>query len=167
MTMTLPASPPAKSAAIDSILRIVIVLFGAIEGITSISDLSLLFGDISKLPSPTSIALHPLLGFAAVAFALMGKLRSGIAALAVWWLTQWVGELPYLIRDGITMTASTFVNAHEILKSIIQPIIGAGAFAAAWFNRHLMAATIAVTLPTLFNAAGIAGFAISVMLYGF
>ena len=46
-------------------------------------------------------------------------------------------------------------------------MIGCGAIAAAWFNRHLTAATLAVTLPTLVNAAGIAAFAISVMMYGF
>ena len=57
MTMALPASPPAPapSSALDQVLRIVILLFGAIEGILHVSDLSILSGDIRCVA-----CLHPL-----------------------------------------------------------------------------------------------------------
>ena len=162
MTMVLPASSPApaRSSELDQVLRIVILLFGAIEGILHVRDL---------IPSGNINAsmLHPLLGFAAVAFALSKKLRLGIAALALLALVQWANEAPYLIRDGISWSGSTLLNAEAVFRTVIQPIIGCGAIAAAWFDRHLTAATLAVALPTLAQAAGITAFAISVMLYGF
>jgi hypothetical protein len=162
MTMVLPASPPApaRSSELDQILRVVILLFGAIEGILHVRDL-IPSADISVS------ALHPLIGFAAVAFALTKRLRLGIAALALLALVQWANEAPYVIRDGISWSGSTFLNAEVIFRTMIQPIIGCAAIAAAWFNRHLTVATLAVVLPTLVKAAGIAAFAISVMLYGF
>lgn len=177
MTMTLPATTPAAapSAALDQVLRIVIVLFGAIEGILHLSDLSVFSGDIARIPGTdpeglmmlTATVLHPVLGFAAVAFALMKRLRLGIAALAVLALAQWVSDVPSIMREGFELTGSAFLNAEGILRTFVQPVIGVGAMAAAWFNRHLTAATLAVILPTLANAAGIAAFAIGVMMYGF
>jgi len=170
MTMALPASPPApaSSAALDQVLRIVIVLFGAIEGILHFSDLSILLGGRPGDPVLlATAALHPILGFAAVGFALAKKLRLGIATLAVLALAQWASDAPPIISDGVTFSASAFLNADAIFRSFIQPVIGCGAIAAAWFNRHLTAATLAVTLPTLANVAGIAAFAIGVIMYGF
>jgi hypothetical protein len=54
-----------------------------------------------------------------------------------------------------------------VFKTIIQPLVASVALMAAWFSRYLAAATIAVMLPTLVDAAGVAAFAISVILYGF
>lgn len=177
MTMTLPAATPAAapSAALDQILRIVVFLFGAIEGLLHLSDLSILSGDIAKIPGTdpeglmflAAIVLHPILGFAAAGCALTKNLRYGIAALALLALMPWAKDLPSLIREGFQWSGSTYLNADAIFRTAIQPVIGLGALGAAWINRHLTAATLALTLPTLAKAAGIAAFAISVMLYGF
>jgi hypothetical protein len=177
MTMPLPATTPANapSAALDRVLRIVVFLFGMIEGILHLSDLSILSGDITRIPGAdpeglmflAAIVLHPVLGFAAAACALTKKLRLGLAALALLALMPWVRDLPSLIREGFQMSGSAYLNADAIFRTAIQPVIGLGALSAAWLNRHLTAATLALTLPTLVKAAGIAAFAISVMLYGF
>ena len=50
-------------------------------------------------------------------------------------------------------------------KIFIRPLIAA-AVAAAWFNRHLAAATVAL-MPTPIDAAGLAAFATGAFLYGF
>ena len=52
MTMSLPASTPApaKAASFDQILRIIIALVGVIEGLGGLTDLPILFGDISTIP---------------------------------------------------------------------------------------------------------------------
>jgi hypothetical protein len=177
MTMTLPASPPAteRAPSLDQVLRVVVALLGAIEGINGLTDLSILFGDISKIPgySPggltilASIVLHPLLGFAALGFALARRLRYGIIALAVFALMEGASDMPSVIRDGIGWSGSAFVNATAIFKFILQPVIALAAIAAAWFNRYLTAATIGVMLPTLVDFAGVAAFAVAVSIHGF
>jgi hypothetical protein len=177
MTMTLPASTPApaNSASLDQVLRVVIALIGTIEGINGLTDLSILFGDISKIPGYTpggltilaSIVLHPILGFAALAFALTRRLRYGIIALAVFALTEGASDMPSVIRDGLEWSGSAFVNATAIFKFILQPVIALGAIAAAWFNRYLTLATIGVMLPTLVDIAGVVAFAIAVSIHGF
>jgi hypothetical protein len=54
-----------------------------------------------------------------------------------------------------------------VFKIFVQPLIAAIAIAAAWRNRQLAAATLAVMLPTLVDATGFIAFAISVSLHGF
>ncbi len=180
--MSMPlASTPAPStslpepASLSPVLRVIIALVGAIEGINGLTDVSILFGEISRIPGTTpggltiiaSIALHPILGFVALAFALTRRLRYGVAALAVLTLMQWASDMPSVINHGFDLTGDAFVNAQAIFKIIIQPIIAAGAIAAGWFNRHLAPATIAVMLPTLVDLAGFAAFAVGISMHGF
>ena len=72
-----------------------------------------------------------------------------------------------MIKHGLVLNGDAFVNAHEIYKSIVSPLLALLAIAAAWYDRHLAAATIAVMLPPVVAAAGVAAFAISVLMYGF
>jgi hypothetical protein len=177
MTMTQPASTPApaKAASFDQILRVVIALVGVIEGLSGLTDLPVLFGDITKIPgtSPGGLAilassvLHPILGFAALAFALTRRLRHGIVALGAFALAKWFSDALSMTANDLQLNGDAFVNSMMLFQIVIQPVVAAGAIAAAWFNRHLVAATIAVMLPTLVNAAGIAAFAIGVSLHGF
>lgn len=177
MTMSLPA-PAAESAARpsgDGILRIVVALVGLIEGFGGLTDLSILFGDIAKIPgfSPggliiiAAIVLHPILGLAAFGCCLARRLRYAILALGLLALSQWASEMPSVIRHGLELDGSAFVVALMVFKIFIQPAIAAIAFAAVWRNRHLAAATLAVILPTLVDAAGVIAFAISISLHGF
>ena len=177
MTMPLPASTPApaKAASFDQILRVIIALVGVIEGLNGLTDLSILFGDISKIPgtSPGGLAiiastvLHPILGFAALAFALTRRLRHGIVALGAFALATWFSDALSVTADDLQLTGDAFVNSTMLFKIVIQPVIAVGAIAAAWFNRYLVPATIGVMLPTLVDAAGLAAFAIGVSIHGF
>jgi hypothetical protein len=64
-----------------------------------------------------------------------------------------------------------FLITAAILKVYVQPALAIGAIAAAWFNRHLLAATtaaaVAVMLPTIVDWAGVAVLIIHVSIYGF
>jgi hypothetical protein len=71
------------------------------------------------------------------------------------------------IRHGLDLRGGAYVNAHAIYKIIVSPALALLAIAAARFDRHPAAATVAVVLPTIVDAAGVAAFAISVFMYGF
>lgn len=159
MTMTLPASPPApaKSGSMQIGLLVIVGLVGAIQGL----------GGLSDMPSPLPGAVRSIFGFAALALAVFGRLRYAIAALAVLALSVWANEMSSVIRHGLSLTADAFVNAGEIYTTIVSPVLALLALAAAWFNRYLAAATIIVMLPPIVTAAGVAAFAISVIMYGF
>jgi hypothetical protein len=89
---------------------------------------------------------------------LAGRLRHGIVALALLALTHWAS---FTMWPGIVGTGDAY------FKIFIQPAIALLSIAAAWYNRYLTLATIAVTLPTLVDAAGFAAFAIAIATYGF
>jgi len=172
MTMTLPtpATEPAGHACGERTLRVIVALVGLIEGLRGLTDVPILFGDITKIGAitVTVMVLHPILGFAALGLALARRLRHAIGALAVFILAEWASDNSTVFRDGLQLGGGdAFVASLMTFKTFVQPLIGAGAIAAAWRNRHLAAATIALMLPTLVDAAGIAAFAIAVSLYGF
>jgi hypothetical protein len=168
MTTTLPAAPPASAdASMMAVLRVLVALVGLAETFSGLADVPVLFGDTSKIDGLTMTVLHPLAGLVAFACAVANRLRYGIAAIGILALSQWTSDLPSTIRDGFTLSRDAFANGYAIIATFGLPVIGAGALAAAWSNRHLTAATIAIMLPTLVTAAGIAAFAIGVFLYGF
>jgi hypothetical protein len=177
MTMTLPApaAEPAARSSGDGILRVVVALVGLVEGFSGLTDLSILFGDIAKIPGFASggsiiiitIVLHPILGLAALGFGLARRLRYAIAALALLALSQWASVMPSVIQHGLEFDGSAIVVALMVFQVFIQPVIGTTVIAAVWHKRHLAAATVAVMLPTLVDVTGFIAFAISVGLHGF
>ena len=146
-----------------------IALVGAIEAVGGLTDLPQLFGDTSRIAGVTlaSLAVHPLLGLAALGFALTRRLRHGIVALALFAAIEWASEMPSVIREGFELNGDTFLNCAFIFRFAIQPVIALAAIIAAWLDRHLTAAAIGVMLPTLIDAAIMAAFAIAVALHGF
>jgi hypothetical protein len=170
MTMIMPAAPAASTdTSMMPALRVIVALVGLAETFSGLPDVPVLFGDTSTIDGLRMmvIALHPAAGIVAFACVLAGRLRYGITAIGILALSQWMSDLPSTIRDGFILSRDIFANAHAIIATFGLPVIGAGAIAAAWWNRHLTAATIAVMLPTIIAAAGIAAFAIGVFLYGF
>ena len=177
MTTTLPTSMPAPAAPVshDQTLRVIVALVGLIEGLSSLIDLSILFGDISMSPGMTpggltmlaSIALHPILGFAALTFALTRRLRYGIVALGSFALLKWCSDAMSMTASDLALNGDAFVDSLMIFKIVVQPVIALAAIAVAWSDRYLVPATIAVMLPTLLDATAIVAFAISVSIHGF
>jgi hypothetical protein len=151
------------------VLRIIVALVGLAETFSGLADAPVLFGDTSKIDGLTMMvtALHPIAGIVAFACAAADRLRYGIATIGILALSQWASNFPSTIRDGFTLNGDVFANGYMIVATLGLPLIGASALVSALSNRHLTAATIAIMLPTVITAAGIAAFAISVFLYGF
>jgi hypothetical protein len=178
MTMTLPApaAEPAQHAAGNGALRIIVVLLALIEILRGLADLTILFDDIATIPGFTlyglmtiaTIVLHPILGFAAFGLALARRPHHAVVALAAFILAHWASENSTVFRDGLQIIGGdAFVTSQMAFNAFGQPLVAAAAIAAAWHNRHLAAATVAVMLPTLVDAAGIVAFAIAVNSHGF
>jgi hypothetical protein len=178
MTMTLPApaAEPAARATRDQVLRLIIALVALIEGVRGLTDLPILFDDIAKIPgfsiyglmTIASIVMHPIAGFASFDFALTRRLRHALVTLAAFILWAWASEMSTVFRDGLQLGGGdAFVVSLMAFKTFAPPLIALGAIAAARRNRHLTAATVAVMLPTLVDAAAIVAFAVAVSLHGF
>lgn len=108
---------------------------------------------------------QPMLGFVALVFALTGRVHHAIVALAAIVMLRWMS--PALLEPSNWKMVGFFSAQETIMQFMVIPIaaLAAGSFAAR--NRRLGLATALVCLPALYNLALLAGFFISVLLYGF
>ena len=165
MTMTLPASTPVPARPVwrERLFCAVVGLTGLIEAVSATIDL-VLIGDITSSPdlSPRGLVklapmvLHLLLALAALGFAVTGRLRFAVAALAVWALVRWACSL--LILGGL----NSFPEVHAFNIALC-----AAALVAVWRNQYLGAATLAVAALTVFDLGAITLFAVGVFLFGY
>ncbi|MBX9709563.1 MAG: hypothetical protein K2X60_00850 [Xanthobacteraceae bacterium] len=111
------------------------------------------------------IVSQPILGAAALVFALIGRARYAIIVLAANIVLRW---LTADLFDPANWKITGLWSAQEtIVNLVIMPIAGltAGSFAAR--NIRLGLATFLVCLPTLYLIVVMVGFTISVLIYGF
>ena len=147
---------------------------GLIEAVSAVIDL-LLIGNIAASPdlSPRGLVklapmvLHLALALAALGFAVTGRLRFGVAALAVWALVRWARNLMIFGWFNVFPEADAFNFGLALFTTFGQPLLCAAALAAAWRNRHLGAATIAMAALTVFDVGAITTFAIVLSVYGY
>jgi hypothetical protein len=169
MPLPTPSPAPANSASLEPTLRVIVGLIGAIEILNGLTDLSILFGELSKIPAGfttlAAIILRPVLAGAALIFALTRRLRYGIAALALWAFVQWASDMPS--DFSLELGGDALMVGTMAFKTFVQPAFALAAIAAVWFNRYLVAATLAVMLPTVVDIAGLVAFTIGVSLHGF
>ena len=157
MTMTLPVASPTNPSLLEKTLLVIGAFVGTFEGLFG-------FATSAAGSPPLLSALNPVLGIGAVSFALAGHLRLGTTALALLALSLWARHI-----DMFSLTGDAFLITETILKVYVQPALAVAAIAAAWFNRHLAAATaamVAVMLPTIVDWAGVAALIILVSIYG-
>jgi hypothetical protein len=176
MTLPAPTAEPAQHAASNGALRIIVVLLALIEILRGLADLPILFDDIAKIPGFTlyglmtiaTIVLHPILGLAAFALALARRPRHAIVALAVFILAHWASENSTVFRDGLQIIGGdAFVTSQMAFNTFGQPLIAIGAIAAAWCNRYLALAAVAVIVPAMLDLIGFIAFAVAVSNHGF
>jgi hypothetical protein len=174
--MTLPASTPAPAGSLwrARIFCGVAALIALIEAFSAVVDL-VVVGNITRTPdlSPRGLIMlaqmvvHLLLGLAALGFAVTGRLRFAVAALAVWALTRWARDLLIHGFFVVSPAADAANFGIALFTTFGQPLLCAAALAAAWRNRTLGTATLAVAALTVFDLASITIFAIGVSLYGY
>jgi hypothetical protein len=155
-------------------LRTVLFIAAAMEAYDALSNVFILFGDMSEIPGPgfggflikAHLATHAPLALAAVVFAAIGNVRHAIIALGAVVIMTWLNYMPSVVRHGFG-----FDNAYTTLQGAAQiigfPLMAACAIAYAARGQRLGIATALVSLPTFWFWLGVIAFAIGVSIYGF
>lgn len=108
---------------------------------------------------------QPMLGLAALIFALTGRIRHAIVALAAIVMLRWLS--PALLEPSNWKMVNFFSAQETIMQFVLVPVAALAAGSLAMRNHRLGLATALVCLPALYNLVLLAGFFIGVMLYGF
>jgi hypothetical protein len=169
MTATADAPTPHRR------IRVALIVIAAIESIGALRDIPAIFFDFNPttplekfaqaLGTVDQVLALPL-ALAALYFALAGRLRLAIAAIALRVLVTWLCDLPSLALHGIEWSL-TFGGIEVAGYQIGAPLIALTALYLARRNERLGLATLLVALPTIFFWLGVLAFAISVMIHGF
>jgi hypothetical protein len=92
--------------------------------------------------------------------------RDAIIVLGAVVLTTWLNLMPSVLRHGLEFNSG--YAARETTAQIIAfPLMAACAIALAARDRRPGTAATFISIPTLFNLAGIAALAVGVTMYGF
>jgi hypothetical protein len=164
------AGPPQEAAARWP--RLVLLVVATIEFLTALSDLPVLFGDLSQVPGLNigglviiaKIALSPLIAFAALFLTIRGRIFHAIVAMSAGLLLTSASFLPTVIGSGFPLTGAD--GAVTIYQLFIVPVIAIAAIVLG-HRRRLAPAIGLVVLPALIGVAATIAFAIGVAIYGF
>jgi hypothetical protein len=152
--------------------RLALLIAAAFEFLTGLSDLPILFGDLSQVPGPgiggaiivAKIVLTPVIALAALFFAVRGRMLYAILAMAAALLLTWVSFLPSVAINGLEMTG--MAGAATIYLIFLVPLLALAGIVLALRGR-LTPAIVLVVLPTFVGVAATIVFAIGVAIYGF
>ena len=166
-TVPVPAAPRRLG------LRVVLIIAALLECFDALSSIPTLFGDMSGIPGPgfggflikAHIATHAPLALAVLVFAIIGRVRYAIMALAAIAFMTWLNYMPSVVLHGLEFRG---IGAFETPVRIIAfPLMAACAFALAARNQRLRLATALASIPTFYSLLGLVIFAVGVSLYGF
>jgi hypothetical protein len=156
-------------------IRIALIVVAAIESIGALYNIPAIFYDYNHTTpllkfaqALTSVdqALAVPLTLAAFCFAIAGRLRLAIAALAIRILVTWLCDLPSIAIHGIEWSLD-FAGIEVAGHQIGAPLIALAALYLARRNERLGVATLLVALPTIFFWLGVIALFVSVMIKGF
>lgn len=181
---TAPPSPAAlptdsgtpRAAPMRGWMRAALIVASLVELLDALSNLSILFGDISDVPGTrgggliilATIVLRPFAAAAALALGVTGWLRGAVAALAGVVLLNWLWALPSVFTGGLGLEGASLFPMLEVLFRIIAcPLLAVAALALARRAARLDLAAALVVLPTLVSIASIIAFAVGIFVYGF
>jgi hypothetical protein len=169
--MTATADSPSSRPRI----RVALIVIAAIESIGALRDIPAIFYDfnpttpLEKFAQALGSADHVLavpLTLAALYFAVAGRLRLAIAAIAIRVLVTWLCDLPSIAIHGIEWSL-TLGGIQVAVYQIGAPLIALAALYLVRRNERLGLATLLIALPTILFWLGVLAFGISVMIYGF
>lgn len=175
--MTAPTAANAEtstSLARPLWARILLIVVALLESLGIVSAVFVLSGDLSEIPgsgfggliAAAALMLRPLLAIVALVFAVRGRLRSAIIALAAAVLMHWLDLLPSVVLHGLEFggLGDLYSSAHFL----ISPVVALAAIVLAWRNSHRLGlAAILVSLPTVADWLSVVAFAIGIAIYGF
>lgn len=172
MTDTDTTLPMAESRWLRIGLCIVLVLLGAMEALDASLAAKIFFGDMSlihgtgfgRMLVAAHLAIHPILAFAVIVLALMGRIRFAIIALAVIALMACLRFIPTLFFDGFGLPTGP---GEKGIRLIALPLMAAGAIVLAARNKMLWLATALTGISTLYTQLIGVMFIFAVLIVGF
>jgi hypothetical protein len=165
----------ARTAAYPLWVRVVLVIVGLVETLAALADLPGIFTNyehdtallkFAQALTSVRIAVSPLIAGAALYFALVGRVRHSIIALASLVLLLSLAELPSFAIHGLELSRD-FTGIILALQRFVYPVLAVVAIVLAVKDRLLGLATLFAILPSLTAAAGVLAFALGVSIYGF
>ena len=172
--MTQADTTSAQETGAPGWVRVLLVIITAIETLTGVSELTVLFGDISEIPGYSlgglaiiaKLALHPVVALVALVFAVKDDVPRSIIALAAWVMLGWLTEVPSFFIHGIGFSLQ-YGDLYVLAIAFVFPVLGVAAIWLALQKRQLGLAAIFVSVPTIAQWLGVLAFLIAVMTYGF
>jgi hypothetical protein len=166
-----PAAPVAVTRLMG--LRVVLIVAALFEAHEGSMTFSAVFGSHSHRTQGLGDALitahvvsHPWLAAAALVFALIGRVRDAIIAMAAIAAMNWLSELPAVLLHGPELHGAMSVLLTTSYL-IVYPLLAGGALVLAARGERLGLATGMAALPTLLNIVGVIAFAVAFSIHGF
>ena len=157
-------------------LRVGLTVVAAIELLDALSGIENIFTDyhhdtallrFAQALMSVKLALTPVIAGTALIYAASGNFRRAILALAALVLTTWLlDDLPSIAIHGFELSPD-IAGAEVFARRLVYPAVAIAGAALALKDRQLALAGLLVSVPTIVNWAGVAAFAIAVMIYGF
>ena len=172
--MTVAADTPQQTST-PRYLRIALIVIASIEAMGALVDVPGIFydfnpttplGKFAQLLTSVNLVLAVPITLAALYFAVAGRLRYAIAAIAIRIMVTWLSDLPSFWIHGIEWSLS-YAGISVAAYQIGAPLIALAAIYLACRNERLRLATLLVALPTICTWLGVLLFAIGAMIYGF
>lgn len=155
--------------------RLLLAVAAALEFVSGLKDLPILFGDTSEIPGPglggwiisAKIALQPVLALLALVLAASGRIRHGLVAMAAVVLANWLGYLPSVTLRGLEFQGDGAGGLITLLEIVVAPLVAAAVVVLAWLGKRLTLATLLAVFHTALSVLFVVLFAIGVAIYGF
>lgn len=168
-----PVEPEAPSRWLGIGLRIVLILLGAIELLDGVLTYQAMLGGETLIIPGTGIIrplmlahmiIQPVLAFAVMVLALIGRVRLAIMVLATIALMMWLRFTLSLVPPGFGLSS----DANEKgIRLIVLPLMAAGAIVLAARNQKLWIATALTGFSTLYTQLYGMMFFFAVLFFGF
>jgi len=141
--------------------RAALLVAAAIELMSNLPSVAVLFGDTSQMAGAmimAKIALAPVVAFAALFFAVRGPVAPyALLAFAALILLTWASFLPSFRLNPPTLENGAFGLAFAAYQLVLAPLIAAVVMVLALSGKR----------PVLLGVLAVIVFAIGVMIYGF
>lgn len=173
--MPLEADPPHSEVPVrHRVLQIFLLMLAICQTYAAVRDVPILLGDLSKIPGPglggwtisAVIAVSPFVAFAALVFALTGRIRHAIVVVATLGLLNWLNYLPSIVQEGLEFDTS-LTSIHWLVQTFVLPVLCIAGIVLAVRNVRLVAAALMAAASALLSGIGILAFTVSVAIYGF
>ena len=157
-------------------LRAGLILIAVLEFLDALSGVQNIFTDyhhptaflrFAQTLTSIKLALAPVLAGAALVYAGWGNLRRAILALAALALVTWVLDDVWSIPIHGLELSPDYGGMVALFHHFIFPAAALAGAALALKDRRLPLAGLLVSVPTLFNWAGVVAFTVAIIMYGF